>query len=102
MSHIAPSAQPTGFRTIAVRYTGLGDGATDLTIAIGATMFDTSYAVTCSFAGGISGDGHQSSGVGFCDLPIADRTKTTFRALLQFGGLAVGDVLEFIVQGNVT
>jgi hypothetical protein len=100
MSHIPPSAQSSGYRTIAVRYTGLGDSATDLTIAIGVTMFDTTYAVTCSSAGGLSGDGHQASGLGYVDLPIVDRTTTTFRAILPLGGLAAGDVLEFVVQGN--
>lgn len=100
MSHIPPSAQSSGFRTIVVAYTGLGDGVTEVSMDIGATMFDTSYAVTCQSAGGTSGDGHQSSGVGQVDIPRADRTRTTFRVLLPLGGLAAGDVLEFVVQGN--
>lgn len=102
MSHMPTSAQPAGqsYRSLIVRYTGIGSEGTDITVPIGTPMLDTTYAVTVTSAGGTSGDGTQTSGVEVVDMPRASRTTTQFRVVLG-QALAAGDVLEFIVTGTV-
>ena len=86
--------------TFAVTYTATGSEGTDFTIPIGATLASGSYAVIVQSAGGASVDGTQSSGVEVIDLPITNRTTTTFRIVLG-QALAPGDVLQFLVTGSV-
>ena len=87
------------FRTFSVRYTASG-GEVTVTVDLPVTMADTSYAVTCSSAGGDQSGG-TSSGVQVPDMPVEDRTVDSFEAL--FGSpLTAGDVFEFTISGNAT
>jgi hypothetical protein len=99
--HMPATAQPSGTGVFACTYTATGSEGTDVTVSIGKTMFDATYAVVFSSAGGTSGtDSKQSSGVEVVDIPIASRTTTTFRIVLGQQP-AVGDKLQFIIMGNL-
>lgn len=103
MAYLISGSSPPGsvFRTFSLRYVATGSEGTDFDVPLGSTMADTSYSVTCSSAGGVRGDGTESSGVDVPDMPVAGRTTTEFRVLLG-QALASGDILEFTVAGMVS
>jgi hypothetical protein len=91
----------SGMQTFSVDYTATGTEGTDFDVQIGQVMADTTYSVVPANAGGTSGDGTESSGVYTPEIPNAGRGLGQFRVLIG-APLVAGDVLKFVITGNVS